>query len=285
MAVQGRTPSSEFAKPLTRQDIKPIADEVEKRFNTGTIAAHPVPQEPKHRHPHSEVDEEQERRLKQAEGSSIQAGEVQKLLSAATEALVGVAASNLAESDLREPSPEEIIKALRVEEKIIKNNPHLAMQLRLDEQPWILGVENTKLLPDESDNWQQRRAAFNLHTHLAHQIEKAREKGAQFTAQEVLDYIERYNQREIPLLKEHDAKLAQEGIHLHHPPVTIKELFATAERHLLQTYKFQQSGREMGEHYVLYAHSVNILHGLLEDILVTQTRCAASDAQQHATPE
>lgn len=239
-----------------------IANEVEERYKAGNIDVHIPTQKFQSKHP--AVDEEQEIRILQAEGADI-----------------------LKTKETREPTVEETIQALRIEEAIIKHNPQRAMELRLEERPHFLGAATIKLLPNESDNYYQRQEAFYLIDYLSKTARKAHENKEPFTAETLLALFSQFNQWELPTQRQLIAKLAKEGkTPKPRPDSTLAELLATAQRTLLKTYKFRQQSEDLGPRYAAYAQGVATVHHLLADIVSsTQTIDAAAHNRPHATPK
>ena len=169
-------------------------------------------------------------------------------------------------------------------DKIIKNNLHLAMEMRVDVRPWGLPVDaGIKLLPNESDDWHQRRRAFSLHSNLVHMAESAQKNGEPFTAETIHEFVGRYNRLETP---------AQQAYYERHPTVappkvdiTLDELFATSERDLLETYRYQTRKENLPDHYDAHVDATATVNGLLEGMVSpTQTMDAPSPGQPPATP-
>ena len=263
MVERGRSPSPELNKPIQQWEVKALPDAVEMWYKTRTNARNaPVEQSVVQLPP---VAEEEKRYALQFAKPATEHDDDSEGIGAAAERLLGESPQpQTPEDQIAEPTYDETIRALRIEEEIIRHNPELAMQLRLNAELWPLNHEGYKLLPHDAPEWLQRRDAHLMAGNLNYLARKMHRGGDPLTTDTIYEYFDKFLRRELPRQQEQDAKQRADGApELPAPDISLEHVFAFTQRQLLHYYKLSGQNEDMEPYYQASVTVHNLLEGMV----------------------
>lgn len=231
------SPSPNSRRPIQQWEVKEIADEVESWYEKGAPPPQKKPTVPPQQ-PRQEITPPSPEALEEKNHTTpIQESEASSIVEAAEQFITQGDESKSSSENL-----EDKIRALRIEEEILKYAPQVADELRLDTKPHWIASPGYRLLPYDAPDQMQRRHAVLVFENLQYRLGKAQENGTPFTKDDVINY---FNSRQ----------------HGDTDDFTLDNLYAVAQREMLVYYKLRDDNERVAE---LYDDTAK-LHGLIQE--------------------